>query len=451
LWSRQNKILKGGAEMIKSTIGVMLIGLFLLPFAAAESQAQSQQQQINELKKMIEENQKQNQELQRKVEQLESERAAEKMNAEELMLKEEKKDEEGKAFLDFIKTIKPSFYLDTAYEYNFNNPRSGINNLRVFDVDANEFDLHLFQLAFKKTPTTEGGIADLIGFGVKLAFGEDADIFAASGLGDPDDEFDLEEAYIHILAPVGNGLDIYAGKYVTLAGAEVIESKDNFNFSRSFLFGFAIPFTHTGVRVHYPVGPLDFILGVNNGWDVVDDPNDGKTIESRIGLALGMFSLGVVGYFGPEQEGVDSDWRELIDIVASVTPMEGLTLLANLDFGWEQGVTNADLGLDDEGVFWWGIAGYVVYDINNIFRLALRSEYFDDSDGFRTGTDQHLFEITPTLSIKPFCNKGKLDNLVLRFEYRFDHSNEDVFENDDSEFEDTQHTVATELLYYFSL
>lgn len=437
--------------MMKKIMGVMLIGLFLVTFVTAESNAQTQQEQIDELKQMFEENQNKNQELQKKIEQLESERATEKMKAEELMVAEEKKDEGGQAFLDFIKSIKPSFYVDTAYQYNFNNPRSGLNQLRVFDVEHNEFDLHLFQLAFKKTPITEGGLADLIGFGVKLSFGEDADIFAASGLGDPDDEFDLQEAYIHVLAPVGNGLDIYAGKYVTLAGAEVIESKDNFNFSRSFLFGFAIPFTHTGVKVHYPAGPLDFILGVNNGWDNVDDNNDGKTIESRIGLNLGIFSLGVVGYFGPEQEGVDGDWRELIDVVATLTPLENLILQVNLDFAWEQGVTNADLALDEEGVFWWGIAGYVVYDINDVFRLALRGEYFDDSDGFRTGTDQQLFEITPTLSIKPFCNKGRLDNLVLRFEYRFDYSDEDSFEDDDGNFEDTQHTIATELIYYFSL
>ncbi len=436
---------------MKRIIGAVLIGLFLLPFVSAESKAKTQQQQIDELKGMVEENQKQNQELQKKIQDLESQRTADQMKAEELMTTEGKKDEEGQAFLDFIKSIKPSFYVDTSYGYNFNNPRSGDNSLRIFDTDHNDFNIHLFQLAFKKTPTTEGGIADLIGFGVKLDFGEDADVIGASGLGDPDDEFDLQEAYIHVLAPVGNGLDIYAGKYVTLAGSEVIESKDNFNFSRSFLFGFAIPFTHTGVRLHYPVGALDFILGVNNGWDNVDDNNDGKTIESRVGLTLGMLSLGVVGYFGPEQDGVDSDWRELIDVVATLTPIENLILQVNLDFAWEQGVTNADLGLDDEGVFWWGIAGYVVYDINDVFRLALRGEYFDDSDGFRTGTEQQLFELTPTLSIKPFCNKGMLDNLLVRFEYRFDHSDEDSFEDDDGNFEDTQHTIATELIYYFSL
>lgn len=432
-------------------IGAMLIGLFLLAFVTSESKAKTQQEQIDELKQMVEENQKQNQELQKKIQEMESQRAADEMKTEELMKESEPKDEESQAFFDFIKSIKPSFYLDTSYEYNFNNPRSGVNSLRIFDTDANDFNIHLFQLAFKKTPTTEGGLASLIGFGVKLDFGEDADIIGSSGLGDPDDEFDLQEAYIHILAPVGNGLNIYAGKFVTLAGYELIESKDNPNFSRSFLFGFAIPFTHTGLRLNYGAGPVGLTLGVNNGWDNVDDNNDGKTIESQVSLSLGNASLYVTGYFGPEQDQVDSDWRELITVVGMLTLMEKLTFVVDADFGWEQGVTNADLGLDDDSVSWWGVAGYIIYDINDIFRLALRGEYFDDSDGFRTGTDQHLFEITPTLSIKPFCNKGMLDNLVLRLEYRFDHSNEDAFENDDSEFEDNQHTVATELLYYFSL
>jgi hypothetical protein len=447
---------KGGLEMLRRILMTVAIGgVFVLGLFNVDLKAKTQQEQIDELKRMVEENQRQNQELQKKIEQLESERAAEKMRVEELMAKEEKKDEQGDVFLDFLKSIHPSFYIDTAYEYNFNNPKSGQNQLRVFDIEHNEIDLHLFQLAFKRTPTTEGGLMNLVGFGVKLSFGEDADIFAARGLGDEDDEFDLQEAYIHVLAPVGNGLDIYAGKYVTLAGAEVIESKDNFNFSRSFLFGFAIPFTHTGVRLHYPAGPLDFIVGVNNGWDVVDDNNDGKTIEARIGLTYEVFSIGVVGYFGPEQDGVDGDWRELVDILATLTPIENLTLVVNVDFGWEQDV-NFDLDGDgvmdvEENVNWWGIAGYIVYDFNEAIRLALRGEYFDDNDGFRTGTKQKLFEITPTLSIKPFAKYKPFDNLVLRFEYRFDHSDEDSFEDNDGDFKDTQHTIATEFLYYFSL
>src|SRR5262245_57520027 len=82
---------------------------------------------------------------------------------------------QGDVFVDFLKSIKPSFYHDTSYNYNFNDPDTGVNNLRVFDSDHNEFTLHMFQLGFKRTPTGEGGIANYIGFGAKLDFGEDSE------------------------------------------------------------------------------------------------------------------------------------------------------------------------------------------------------------------------------------------------------------------------------------
>ncbi len=356
--------------------------------------------------------------------------------------------------INFIKSIHPGFYIDTAYQWNFNRPQNGLNQFRVFDVEDNEFNLHLFQLSFRRYPTMEGSLLNLVGFGVKLDFGEDADVIAATGLGDEDDAFDLQEAYIHILAPIGNGIDIYGGKFVTLAGAEVIESKDDFNYSRSFLFGFAIPFTHTGVRIHYSIAPFDFIVGLNNGWDQVDDINDGKTIETRIGLNFEKFSIGVVGYFGPEEENVDGDWRELIDVVATFTPIEKLTLVANLDLGWQQDVDMINPVTDEqfeEDVFWWGVAGYIIYDVSEIVRLVLRGEYFDDKDGFRTGTAQKLWEITPTLQLRPFARHSPFDNLLLRLEYRHDQSNEDVFVDDDGGLKKTQDTVAIELLYYFTL
>ena len=40
--------------------------------------------------------------------------------------------------------------------------------------------------------------------------------------------------------PVGRGLTLDVGKFVTQHGAEVIESKDNWNYSRSFMFALAI-------------------------------------------------------------------------------------------------------------------------------------------------------------------------------------------------------------------
>jgi hypothetical protein len=51
-------------------------------------------------------------------------------------------------------------------------------------------------------------------------------------------------------------------------GAEVIESQDNWNYTRSTLFGYAIPFYHLGVRASMPVNDKLSLAGfVTNGWN----------------------------------------------------------------------------------------------------------------------------------------------------------------------------------------
>ena len=55
----------------------------------------------------------------------------------------------------------------------------------------------------------------------------------------------MQQAYVSLLT---GKLQLDAGKFVTPLGAEVIESQDDWNYSRSILFGYAIPFYHAGMR-----------------------------------------------------------------------------------------------------------------------------------------------------------------------------------------------------------
>lgn len=139
-----------------------------------------------------------------------------------------------------------SIYLQGGYTFNFNNPDSMTNEQRLFDKKDNTFLIDLAQIQFEKDPTFGG-----LGYKLTLAYGETAKFIHAAGLGNPNDEFDLTEAYMDYLAPLGNGLKLRLGKFVTFIGAEAIEAKDNFNYSRSFLFNYAEPFTHTGVMAEY--------------------------------------------------------------------------------------------------------------------------------------------------------------------------------------------------------
>ncbi len=139
-----------------------------------------------------------------------------------------------------------SIYLQGGYTFNFRNPDSDTNRQRVFDQKSNTFLVDLAQIQFAKEAPTGG-----VGYKLKLSVGETAKYIHSAGLGETDDTFDLTEAYIDYVVPVGEGLKLRFGKFATYHGAEVIEAKDDFNYSRSFLFNYAIPFTHTGFMAGY--------------------------------------------------------------------------------------------------------------------------------------------------------------------------------------------------------
>lgn len=429
----------------------------LLPLGTLSADAQS----VSELKQMIEENRRQNELLMQKIEAMEAEKAATQVQVEEIASKQEDTDLKVDGFMSFFDAIDIGFYVDTTYQYVFDRGSTNDLQLRSLYPDNEQFAINAFTLSVSKTPTLEGGVMDLIGFRADILFGEQAPLLASNGL--ESDVVDPYQAYLQFLAPVGNGINFYAGKFVTLAGYEVIEAKDNPNITRSILFGFAIPFTHTGIRADYSAGPLTLTAGLNNGWDQVKDLNDNVTIESQIafshsgGIVSDMW-IGVTGYFGREPGDLGFDetngWRELITAVGTITFNDWLTFIVDADFGWQQDVIFNEIG-SEEGVSWWGIAGYIVADVHPAITLALRGEYFDDEDGFRTGLAQSVFEFTPTISIKPFkgliAGNRFVDNFEARAEFRWDHSDERFFETEDGGLEKDQYGVMGQLLYWIDL
>ena len=278
--------------------------------------------------------------------------------------------------------------------------------------------------------------------------------------------FDVTQAY---LAYQFGKLSVQGGKFETLAGAEVIESPSNLNISRSILFGFAVPFTHTGGRLTYAVTPhLNVIGGVNAGWDEVRSTNGRLTAE--YGLAFNpssAISLTAQGYTGFEQlanytngynpystpgasyPGVISypactavlgsvctgapvdtapsgaqGQRSLIDIVGTVHPTSATTLTVNYDHGIQHDVPGptfvTDLG--SLNASWSGLAGYASYNFNPKLTISGRYEGFQDPQGYRTGfAGLFWHEATGTLAY------NLTSALTLRGEYRHDTANKNVF------------------------
>ncbi len=132
--------------------------------------------------------------------------------------------------------------IDAYYTFNPNHPASGTNGLYNFDANANEFSLNMLKLSMSHA-------VEPIGFQVDLGFGHAFDMING---GEPQNSLNtrnIEQAYVS-WKPKGkdSGFQMDFGKFVTSAGAEVIESYSNWNYSRSLLFSWAIPYYHFGFR-----------------------------------------------------------------------------------------------------------------------------------------------------------------------------------------------------------
>jgi hypothetical protein len=194
-------------------------------------------------------------------------------------------DEPPKSWFQLI-TINA--FASASYTWNFNNPPTNLNQYRAFDYDSNSIRIDAAEIVVQKAVANRGDF----GFRIDIAMGAVAKVAAARGLfRDPvtgvAGDFDLQQAFASYIAPLGKGLRIDVGKFVTPVGTEFIDGYDGYNdnFSRSLLFTLAIPFTHTGLKLTYAFNDkIAATVMLVNGWDNVLDNNSAKSFGVSIAL-----------------------------------------------------------------------------------------------------------------------------------------------------------------------
>lgn len=350
--------------------------------------------------------------------------------------------EKAPTLADILKAseITLTGYVDTSYTHlSGNGLFTGGTASRVYDTERRSFNLHTVDVAVGYQP------ANGVGAFVQIDLGSDADVTGAIGTNKTDNT-DVQEAFVQYAS---GALTVIGGKFATLAGAEVIESPSNTNFSRSILFGYAIPFTHTGVRAAFaPSDKAKFYVGVNNGWDVLKESaaaniaGDGQVADSKtfeFGASASVSSaltLAASLYTGDEVGGPGVGSRELIDLVATFNVSDALSFTLNYDSGSQERTTAGEAK-------WDGIAAYANFKINDLWRVSARAEQFDDKNGFRTGVTQEWKETTLTLAHMP------AKNLELRGEVRYDKSNVSSFQQSGGGTKSSQDSFAIEAIYKF--
>lgn len=341
--------------------------------------------------------------------------------------------------------FKYAGYIDGSYNYlvRSNEFTSGTFD-RVFDITRNGVTLQQTSLVLSSQPK-EG-----LGFLINPIIGRDPYTFAPYGW-DPTYGgqwlgFAIPQAYLQYA--IGS-LTLMGGSFVELAGAESLFPINDTNFSRGILYGYAEPFTVFGLRAAYTVNDkLNFVFGVDNGWDSIRDYSRRKIIELNATYTpSSLFSFAATGYSGGQRAadkiatGSESR-RYLIDIVATLNATKKLAFVANYDYG-NQTLAALPFGNVAEAV-WHGIAGYINYTFNDKWQTSFRGEIFSDRNGYRTGVVQAWKELTLTVGYIP------IKNLILRAETRHDFSNVSSFVNGNGVgSNNNQQSYALEGLYKF--
>jgi hypothetical protein len=318
-----------------------------------------------------------------------------------------------------------SGYGEGSYSYS-THPAGRVIVGRLYDRYHDQFELNALKIALDRPYATNKLDA---GIHVDALFGQNATVVRSTGLS-LGDQGDLTQLYVtlNIPTPNGSGVQLKVGKIATLMGLEVLDDVANPNWSEGNQFIFVENFTALGLSVEYTFNRyVDTQLRLINGWDVVQDNNQGKSFMGRLGLHPDTTSvIGIVGYYGPEEPN-SSAKRYGVDVLLSRKLGHRATAWLQGDYGTEQ--ANAALPLPTRAAHWWALGAWLAYDFSSKVGLALRGDYLDDAQGARTSgafafpaeTGQKVGSGTATLNLRIW------PNTLARPELRYDRSSLRVF------------------------
>ena len=312
-------------------------------------------------------------------------------------------------------------YVTGAYTYSFANTGNALVG-RFYERYHDQIMMNALRLGIEEIAAT-----DKVDAGVRfeLLFGQDAAVTKAGGL-DLGPNSDLTEAYVTLNLPLGDEhhfMQLKGGKMWTIMGYEVIDDVLDPNLSVGNQFVYLENFTNMAVGADFKLGPLfDAQLRLMNGWDVVQDNNTDKSFMARVGFTPGpAFTLGVLGYWGPEQADNTDDTRKGVEVLATLKPVAGTTIVGQFDYGSES--------FGDADASWWGVGVWLLHDFSSRAQVAIRGDYVKDEDGVRS-SGVLGYPLAPSRAFGSgtiTLNYRVTPKVLFRPEFRIDFSDRDDY------------------------
>jgi hypothetical protein len=288
--------------------------------------------------------------------------------------------------------------LDAYYGLAFYDSPGFVNPLRSLDASANQLDLNMAKLTLSRT-------AAPFGFQLDAGMGQLLEITGATEKNIPGTRY-VEQAYFSLKPESWHNVQLDVGKFASSAGAEALDTADNWNYSRSFLFTWAVPSYHTGLRSTISLGN-QFVGGLQwvGGWNNVTTGATYRTIGVTGSWTRPKVTWNNAYYAGPDENKSDRGMRNLYDTTLLLTPGARATFYINFDYGHDRSQAGRSFQ-------WGGVAGAARFRLPKRFAISPRLEVLRDASGQVTGMPQTLKEITLTGTYSHW--KGVLNYLEFR-------------------------------------
>ncbi len=338
-------------------------------------------------------------------------------------------EEKASSVMTALSSTTISGYVDTSIQWD---PGTGNANPPGFIYNSGKqdgFNLNKVKLRIER-PLDEAQWA--AGYRVDLLFGPDANTFRTTSTGGNTSDFAIQQAYVSLRAPVGNGLDFKVGVFDGIIGYESHDSVNNPNYTRSYATTIE-PHTHTGVLATYQASEmLRFSAGIANtfGPAINQRANPpkaesyktymaavGLTAPESFGFAKGAtLDAGVVNGFNSGAANTNTAQTSWYVGVTVPTPVTALKVGASYDYA---GVNHDDSTVPATGSTYANVfAWYASIQATDKLSFHGRGEYLWQSK---------VPLAASSLPSKVFAATGTVQydlwkNVLSRLEVRWDHA-----------------------------
>jgi hypothetical protein len=282
-------------------------------------------------------------------------------------------------------------------------------------------------------------------------------------------DINLDEAWLRVVIPWGEGLTLLGGAYDVPIGIGANENIDIWNWQFKMVNLLVAPWSITGGLVEYEVAELVNInFWIGNGWGYSepygvnspqfgrDQPDTEMLYGGRVGVSPDeMFDVGISLVWANEEGAGLDPWRSRFMVDLDFRWLDLPEFLGALDFElWWLQLTDTPIGggLYQDSEAYGGVAQFNIATPMESLSVSLGFEVVWDENGIVFGGDpngilslgsqtRYSVEVTPIWAIG--------DHVIVALTWRSDWSNRDVMTNSDGNPTDLAWLTAWEWYYYF--